>query len=163
MGGRIALTRSRASALISVARCSGFNRSTTDEPLPVCRLDGNSSSCMNILLSDRTTSNHVLSLQENIYNSPRMHQVRNAAQHMGRLRRRRNAAQIGPCRGNQRGAAVRQRKDQMQGTLAVHLSQDPQCLPLQWVFLPYYQYALRRVLDMGSLSCSSSIGSTTIG
>lgn len=44
----------------------------------------------------------------------------------------------------------------MQRALAAHPTENPKRAPLQWVLVAYDAYVLRRVLDVGSLSCSSS-------
>jgi hypothetical protein len=50
----------------------------------------------------------------------------------------------------------------MQQSLTMHPTEDLKRLPLQRMFLPYNTHALP-VLDVGSLSYSSSIPSTTTG
>jgi len=114
---------------------------------------------MNALLFGRSSSGHVQSLEENIHNSARVQQVGATAEHASCARQRRDAAQIGPRHGDQGGAAVRQRENQLLCSLAMHLPQHPEGLPVQRVLLAHDLHMWFWVLDVGSLSYSSSITS----
>ena len=157
------LTINRARARISVARSSWFRRATTDDLLHNSRAVGNSSICMWGLLFGRTPSGDVLPLEKNIHNSTCTHQVRYGPEYARRRRRRSDTAQIGPPRRDHECAAVRQGENQVQCSLAMHSAEDRQRLPLQRVLLTRNNHALHRVLDVGSLSYSSSTPSTTTG
>jgi len=114
------------------------------------------------LLFGRTLSGYVLPSEKNIHNSTCTHQVRYGPEH-ARRRRRSDTAQIGPHRRDHGCATVGQGENQVQSALAMHASEDPERLALQRVLLACNNHALHRVLDVGSLSHSSLIGSITTG
>lgn len=110
---------------------------------------------MNVLLFGRTAFGEVLPLEETIHDAAGLHQVGAAAEQARRSRRRCDSVEIGPRRGDERGAAVRQRKNQVQCTLALHSAQYPKRLSFQRMARAHDPHPLRQVLDVSSLSCSS--------